>query len=82
LNVDAAGPTEDGRWGLLAVIRDSNRVVMAAACWFCPMLHDLDIVEGLAMSLGLNFAKDMIFLNIEAESDSANLIEALKDNKV
>ncbi|MCI95504.1 hypothetical protein A2U01_0116802, partial [Trifolium medium] len=24
LNVDVAGPTEDGNWGLAAVVRDSN----------------------------------------------------------
>ena len=82
MNVDAESRTGDGKWGLLDVIRDSDGVVMVTACWFHPILHDSDTAEGLPMSLGLNFAKDIFFLNLEVESDLANVIEALKDNKV
>jgi len=31
LNVDAAGPSDDGNWGLAAFIRDAEGVVLAAA---------------------------------------------------
>jgi ribonuclease HI len=82
LNVDAAGPNDVGSWGLSAVVRDSDGVVLAAACWYRPTLPDSDTAESMAMLMGLNFAKDLLFLKLEVESDSANVIEALKDSNM
>jgi len=82
LNVDAAGPNDVGSWGLSTVVRDSDGVVLAAAYWYRPTLPDSNIAESMAMLMGLNFAKDLLFLKLEAESDSANVIEALKDNNM
>jgi len=33
LNVDAARPNEEGNWGLAAVIRDAEGIVVGARCW-------------------------------------------------
>lgn len=79
LNVDAAGPAEDGNWGMSAVIRDSNGLVAAATCCKKLVLPDSDIAEAITLKLGLEFARDMLFLNIIAESDSLNTITSLRD---
>jgi ribonuclease HI len=79
MNVDAAGPSDDGKWGLAAVIRDDQGFVSAASCWCLPILPDSDVAEAMAMLKGLKFAKELLFLNIQAESDSSNVIMAIKD---
>jgi len=61
-----------------AVIRDSNGLVAAATCCKRLVLLDSDITEAMALKLGLEFARDMFFLNLIAESDSLNTIRALR----
>ncbi|PNX90675.1 hypothetical protein L195_g046800 [Trifolium pratense] len=57
--------------GLAAVVRDSNGVVMAAGCWCQPIVPDPDVPEGMTLLLGMEFAKDMLFKDVEINSDSA-----------
>lgn len=42
--------------------------------------HGLDVAEALAMLLSMEFAKDMLFQNVEANSDLANMIESLNNS--
>lgn len=81
LNVDAAGPSADRNWGLAAIIRDVEGVVLAVACWYMPILTDSNVAEALALMKGIEFSKDMLFLHLCAESDSSNVISAIKDNQ-
>ncbi|PNX74930.1 hypothetical protein L195_g030859 [Trifolium pratense] len=60
-NVDVADPSDDGNWGLAAIVKDSNGVVMAAGCWCRPIVPDSDVAEGMTLLLGMEFAKDMLF---------------------
>ncbi|RHN59591.1 putative ribonuclease H-like domain-containing protein [Medicago truncatula] len=52
---------------------------MAAACWYRLSLPYSDAAEGLAILLGVEFAKDSSFRSVEANSDSTNVIEALNN---
>lgn len=81
MNVDPAGPNSDGKWGLAAVIRDTEGVVVAAKCWCILTLPDSDVAEGLALLKGLEFAKDMVFLKLIVESDSFNIITCINENQ-
>lgn len=54
-------------------MRNSDGVVLSAASWYRPTLSDSDIAVNMAILMGLNFAKDLLFRNLEAESDSANM---------
>lgn len=81
LNVDAAGPSADRNWGLAAIIRDVEGVVLAVACWYMPILTDSNVAEALALMKGIEFSKNMLFLHLCAESDSSNVISAIKDNQ-
>jgi len=86
LNVDATGPNDVGSWGLSVVVRDSDGVVLAAVCWYRSTLRstlpDFDIAESYGNAYGFNFAKDLLFLKLEAESNSTNIIEGRKDNNM
>lgn len=73
------GPSENEKWGLSAVIRDADGSVAAAGCWYMPILPDSDVAEAMALLKGLQFAKDLLFLNVQAESDSRNVITAIED---
>ena len=77
LNVDAAGPVEGDKWGIGVVVRDYEGVVVGASSWQVSSLPDSEVAEALAMRKGLEFAKDMSFLNLIAESDASNVVLAL-----
>ncbi|MCI35158.1 hypothetical protein A2U01_0056379, partial [Trifolium medium] len=63
------------------VVRDEHGVVVAASCWQVLPLPDSEVAEALAMRKGLEFAKDMSFLNLIAESDASNMILALNHHQ-
>jgi len=47
-----------------------------------PILTDSNVAEALALMKGIEFARDMLlFLHLCAESDSSNVISAIKDNQ-
>lgn len=77
LNVDAAGPIEGDKWGIGVVVRDYEGVVVGASSWQVVSLPDSEVAEALAMQKGLEFAKDMSFLNLIVESDALNVVSAL-----
>jgi len=81
LNVDAAGPLEEGKWDIGVVVRHNEGVVVAASCWQIFSLLDSEVAEALAMRKGLEFAKDMCFINLIAESDASNVISALNTHQ-
>ena len=47
-------------------MRDNEGVVVGASCWQVCSLSDSEVAEALAMRKGLEFAKDMSFLNLIA----------------
>ena len=53
------------------MVRDNEGVVVGASCWQVFSLPDSEVVEALAMRKGLEFAKDMSFLNLIAEFDDS-----------
>jgi len=59
------------------VVRDNECVVVGASSWQVFSLPDSEVVEALTMRKGLEFAKDMSFLNLIAESDVSNVVLAL-----
>lgn len=67
LNVNAAGP-----------IRDENGVAAAARCWYMAALPESNVAEGLALLKGMEFAKEMLFLNLKVEADSSNVINEVQ----
>jgi len=57
------------------VVRDNEGVVITAASyWQVFSLPDSEVAETLAMRKGLEFAKDMCFMNLIAESDVSNVV--------
>ena len=58
-------------------MRDNEGVVVGVSSWQVFSLPDLGVVEVLAMQKGLEFTKDMSFLNLIAESDASNVVSAL-----
>ncbi|KEH19367.1 hypothetical protein MTR_8g051775 [Medicago truncatula] len=62
LNVDATYPIEGDKWGIGVAVRDNE---------------DSKVAEALAMRKGLEFATDMSFLNLIAESAASNVVLAL-----
>ena len=58
-------------------MRDNEGVVVGASSWQVSSLPDSEVVEALAMRKGLEFAKDMSFLNLIAESDASNVVLVL-----
>jgi hypothetical protein len=52
LNVDVKGPNNDGNRGLTAIICDTDECVVAAACWFLPVLPQSGVAEGQALLKG------------------------------
>jgi len=81
LNVDAAGPIEGGKWGIDVVVRDYEGIVIATSCCQVFSLPDSEVAEALVIRKGLEFAKDMFFLNLIAESDDSNVVQALNTHQ-
>jgi len=59
------------------VVRDNEGVVVGASSWKVFSLPDLEVAKTLAMRKSLEFAKDMSFLNLIAESVASNVVLAL-----
>ncbi|CAJ2670331.1 unnamed protein product [Trifolium pratense] len=55
---------------------------MAASCWCRPIVRDSDVAEGMALLLGMEFAKDMLFKYMKINSDSANVIAAFNSDNM
>ncbi|MCI49594.1 cyclin D3, partial [Trifolium medium] len=66
--------------GIGVVVRDVDGVVVAASCWQILSLPDSEVGESLAMRKGLEFAKDMSFVNLIAESDASKVVLALNNH--
>ncbi|CAJ2642657.1 unnamed protein product [Trifolium pratense] len=45
LNVDSAGPSGQGKWGLATVIQDADGLVSAVGCWCLPILPYSNVAE-------------------------------------
>ena len=77
LNVDTTSPIEGDKWGIDAVVRDNEGVVVDGSSWRVFSLPDSEVTKVLAMRKGLKFAKDMSFLNLIAKSNASNVVLAL-----
>jgi hypothetical protein len=62
-------------------VRDNEGVVVGASSWQVFSLPNSEVVEALAMRKGLEFAKDMSFLNLIPESDASNVLLALNTHQ-
>ncbi|KEH37968.1 hypothetical protein MTR_2g054930 [Medicago truncatula] len=56
-------------------------VVVGASSWQVFSLPDSEVAEALTTQKGLEFAKDMSFLNFVAESDASNVVLALNGHQ-
>ena len=74
LNVDAAFFPDEGSGATAAVMRDIHGNFIAAQCNFVPMAADAITMEAMAMRDGLFFANSLGLNQIEAESDSLQVI--------
>ncbi|XP_016168076.1 uncharacterized protein LOC107610546 [Arachis ipaensis] len=77
LNVDAA-TNNGGRGGVGVVIRDSEEVVAAAATLEIASSLSVREAEAMACYLGLEFAIQCCFFDIELEGDNIKTVKALK----
>ena len=59
------------------MVRDNECVVVGASSSQVFSLPDSEVAEALAIRKGLEFAKDMSFLNLIVESDASNVVLAL-----
>ena len=59
------------------VVGDNEGVVIGGSCCQVCSLLDSEVAEALVMRKGLEFAKDMSFMNLIAESDASNVVLAL-----
>ncbi|XP_045806836.1 uncharacterized protein LOC123899673 [Trifolium pratense] len=65
LNVDSAGPSGQGKWGLATVIQDADGLVSAVGCWCLPILPYSNVAEAFE----------------KAGSDNSNMIAALTNKQ-
>ena len=79
MNIDAYDSV-DNKWGVGAIVRDSEGFVLAVATWNFEALPDATIAEALGFRLAIQFAYDMSFRNIIVEGDSLNVVKALKSH--
>jgi len=66
LDVDATCSIEGYKWGIDAIVRDYEGVVVAVSCSQVFSLLNSEVAEALAMQKGLKFAKEVFFLNLIA----------------
>ncbi|KAL8542021.1 hypothetical protein ACS0TY_003036 [Phlomoides rotata] len=72
-------PTQDGTVGLGFVIRNSKGVVLLAGAKRCPATgENSTVIEALAMRFGAERVRDEGLTNVLLESDSRNLVLALR----
>ncbi|PNX56571.1 hypothetical protein L195_g058272, partial [Trifolium pratense] len=58
--------------------------VVAASCWYLPVLPQSDVAKGLArltLLKGMEFAKDLLSRKLTVESDSSNVINAINESQ-
>ncbi|MCH95174.1 hypothetical protein A2U01_0016148 [Trifolium medium] len=48
--------------------------------WYRPIVPYSDVAEGIALLLGMEFVKDMLFRDVEINSDYANVFAAFNNN--
>ncbi|MCI65644.1 hypothetical protein A2U01_0086902, partial [Trifolium medium] len=55
---------------------------MAAGCWCRPIVPDSDVAEDMTLLLGMEFAKDLLFKDVEINLDSANVVAAFNSDNM
>ncbi|GAU34322.1 hypothetical protein TSUD_20290 [Trifolium subterraneum] len=65
-NIRPRHPTADGS-------------VSATGCWCLQILHDSNVEGAMALVKSLEFAIDLLYLSLQSESDSSNVIATLKN---
>ena len=74
VNVDAAFFADEGLGATSAVLRDDRGNFIAAQCKFIPHAANVITVEAMAMRDGLEFANSLGLNQVDAESDSLQVI--------
>ncbi|KAI5003235.1 hypothetical protein ZWY2020_030395 [Hordeum vulgare] len=74
INVDATFYPDEGVGATTTIIRDDRGNFIGAQCKFIPFAADIITTEALAMRDGLVFANALGCNQVEAESDSLQLI--------
>jgi ribonuclease HI len=74
LNVDAAFSVENHSGATGAVLRNNQGVFLGASTTFIPHVLSASMAEAMAMLHGLTLANSLGYTNIEAESDSLEVV--------
>jgi hypothetical protein len=69
----------DGSWGLGAIFRDEEGLVLASATWKIPGFNDPSTAEMCALYFTVKLAIDCCFTNVDFESDCRKAIEGISD---
>jgi ribonuclease HI len=75
LNIDAAFDVERKSGASGAIIRNNQGNFIAASSVFIPYVASATMTEAMAMLHGLNFANSLGYSEVEAESDSLEVVQ-------
>lgn len=76
VNVDVAGPNNNF-WGIVAIIRDFEEIILDVATWKISTLPDSYVAEAHGFRIALQFSLELGFRNIVVEWDSLNVVWAM-----
>ena len=71
-----------GSWGIGAIIRDEEGLVMAAATWKITDGEDTLMAEAFSLLSTMRLAKDCGFRRVCFESDNERLIRLIKEEQM
>jgi ribonuclease HI len=71
-----------GHWGLGAIIRNEEGLVMVAATWLSPRSEDPLLAEAYALFRTMVLARECGFQRIIFESDSELLVRKVKEDRI
>jgi hypothetical protein len=75
INIDAAFDVESKSGASGAIMRNSQGNFIAASSVFIPYVASATMTEAMAMLHGLNFANSLGYSEVEAESDSLEVVQ-------
>ena len=79
LNVDASYHVDEGAGATGAVLQDSAGAFIAASCSFRQYAMDVPSIKALALLEGLRLAEYLGIYALVVESDSQEIVQAMKD---
>ena len=80
INFDDALSAEENIVGLGVIVRNENKLAMAALSQQIPLLTSVEMVEVLAARRALWIARELGFHNVIVEGDSESIINSINGN--